>query len=129
MYNVLKQWKYNFSLKFSFNGHGDFTSWQQLVKHLLSREGTIRTLKVKTHRTEKMTDDEWVTLKEKDKSEKTSIEEWEDSKDMTISTILLCLTNNTLQDVLDLTDVINIWDKLESQYKYKSLTSRLYLKK
>jgi len=48
---------------------------------------------------------------------------------MTISTILLCLANNTLQEVLNLIDLIDIWDKLESQYKSKLLTTRLYLKK
>jgi len=35
-------------------------------------------------------------------------------KDMTINTILLCFTNNTFREVLDLTDPIDIWEKLES---------------
>ena len=52
-----------------------------------------------------------------------------DLKDMATSTIFLCLANNTLRKVLGLTDPIDIWDKLESWYKSKSLTSRLYLKK
>jgi len=37
---------------------------------LLSREGTIKALKIKTYRIEKITDDEWVALREKDKPEK-----------------------------------------------------------
>jgi len=49
---------------------GDFTLWQQQVKSLLSREGTIKALKIKTYRIEKITDDEWVALREKDKPEK-----------------------------------------------------------
>jgi len=51
---------------------------------------------MKTHRIEKMTDDEWMTLGGKDKPEKMSIEKWKDLKDMTTSTVLLCLTNNTI---------------------------------
>jgi len=58
-----------------------------------------------------------------------STEEWEDLKDMVTSTILLCLANNTVRKVLGLTDLIDIWDKLENQYKSKSLTNRLYLRK
>ena len=50
-------------------------------------------------------------------------------KDMTINTILLCFTNNTFREVLDLTDPIDIWEKLESRYKSKLLTNRLYLKR
>ncbi|VFQ73127.1 unnamed protein product [Cuscuta campestris] len=63
------------------------------------------------------------------KPEKLSEEEWEDLKDMATSTIFLCLANNTLRGVLGLTDPVDIWEKLESRYKSKSLTSRLYLKK
>jgi len=37
--------------------------------------------------------------------------------------------NNTYWEVLGLIDPIDIWNKLESWYKSKSLTSRLYSKK
>ncbi|VFQ76117.1 unnamed protein product [Cuscuta campestris] len=76
-----------------------------------------------------MMDAEWAKHRKNDKPEKLSEEEWEDLKDMTTSTICLCLANNTLREVLGLTDPVDIWDKLESRYKSKSLTSRLYLKK
>jgi len=59
----------------SFDGRGDFTLCQQWVNSLLTREGTIKALKVKIRMTEKMVDDEWVELTEKDKPEKTSKEE------------------------------------------------------
>ena len=49
--------------------------------------------------------------------------------DMATSTILLSHANNTLRNILGLTDPVNIWDKLESQYKSKSLIRMLYLKK
>ncbi|VFQ70645.1 unnamed protein product [Cuscuta campestris] len=76
-----------------------------------------------------MTDAEWAKHRKNDKPEKLSEEEWEDLKDMATSTICICLANNTLREVLGLTDPVDIWDKLESRYKSKSLTSRLYLKK
>ncbi|VFR00763.1 unnamed protein product [Cuscuta campestris] len=118
----------NVSVK-PFDGRGDFTLWQQRVKSVLTWEGTIKALKVKVQRTEKMTDAEWAKHRKNNKSEKLSEEEWEDLKDMATSTICLCLANNTLREVLGLTDPADIWDKLESRYKSKSLTSRLYLKK
>ena len=65
-------------------------------KSLRTQERTIKALKMKTRRTEKMTEDEWVPSKEKDKPEKMLTEDWEDLKDMTIGTILLYLANNTL---------------------------------
>jgi len=49
-------------------------------------------------------------------------EEGKDLKDMAMSTILLCLTNNTVREVRDLIDAVDIWGKLESQYKSKSVT-------
>ena len=55
-----------------------------------------------------MTDDEWLTYREKDKPEKMLVEEWEDLKDMATSTILLCLANNTLWEVLGVTDPVDI---------------------
>ena len=71
-----------------FDGRGDFTLWQQWVKSLLPREGTIKGLKMKTCRTRKTADNQWVTLKEKDKPKTMPTEEWEDLKDMATSTIL-----------------------------------------
>jgi len=76
-----------------------------------------------------MTDDEWLASRERDKPEKMSTEEWEDLKDMATSTILLCFANNILREIFGLTNLIGIWDKLESRYKSKLLTSMLYLKK
>ncbi|VFQ97231.1 unnamed protein product [Cuscuta campestris] len=107
-----------------FDGRGDFTLWKQRVKSVLTREGTIKALKVKVQRTEKMTDAEWAKHRKNDKPEKLSEEEWEDLKDMATSTICLCLANNTLREVLGLTDPVDIWDKLESRYKSKSLTTK-----
>ena len=74
-----------------------------------------------------MTDDEQVALRETDKPKKTSKEEQEDLKDVATNTILLCLTNNTLHQILSLTDLVDIWDKLKSRYKLKLLTKLVTL--
>jgi len=76
-------------------------------KTFADTERTIKALKLKTRRTENITHDEWVTSGEKDKLEKMSTEEWDDLKDMAISTILLSLVNNTLQEVLGLTALVD----------------------
>jgi len=91
-----------------FDCCANFTLWQQWVKSLLTQEGTINTSKVKTYRTEKMMDDEWMALKEKGQLEKMRTEEGEDLKDIATSAILLCLANNTLCEVFGLIDPIDI---------------------
>ena len=58
------------------------------MKSLLTRDGTIKALKVKTCKTQKMSDDECVALREKDKPEKMTTEEGEELKDMATCTIL-----------------------------------------
>ena len=54
-----------------------------------------------------------------------STEEWKDLKDMATGTILFYLANNILREVLGLIDPVDIWNKLESWYKSKSLTNSL----
>ena len=56
----------------------------------------MKALKLKARRIEKMMDDEWVALREKDRPEKMTTEEGEDLEDMATSAILLCLVSNTL---------------------------------
>ena len=48
---------------------------------------------------------------------------------MANSTIHLYLANNTLREVIELTDPAEVWAKLESRYKSKSLTNHLFLNK
>ena len=50
-------------------------------------------------------------------------------RDLANITIQLFLGNNTLREVINETDPTEAWAKLESRYKSKSLTNRLYLKK
>ena len=50
-------------------------------------------------------------------------------RDLVNNTIQLFLENITLREVINETDLEEAWEKLESIYKSKSLTNRLYLKK
>lgn len=95
-----------------FNGYNDFTLWQQRVKNILTREGLVKALNKKT-----------------EKPEKLSTEAWQDMRDLANSTIQLFLADNTLREVIGLDDPAEVWEKLMSRYKSKSLTNRLFLKK
>ncbi|KAG5548449.1 hypothetical protein RHGRI_013958 [Rhododendron griersonianum] len=95
-----------------FNGHKDFTLWQQRVRNILVREGLVKALKPKSKKPEEMKEDKW-----------------EEKRELTNSTIQLFLGNSTLREVINETDPAELWAKLESRYKSKSLTNRLSLKK
>jgi hypothetical protein len=62
-----------------------------------------------------MTNTEWEAHRQNDKPEKMTDEKWEDLKDMATSTISLCLANNTLWEVIGVTDLVDIWEILESR--------------
>ncbi|KAG5550011.1 hypothetical protein RHGRI_015095 [Rhododendron griersonianum] len=53
-----------------FNGHNDFTLWQQRVKSILTREGLVKALKKKSEKPEGVKDDKWVTALSKKSSMK-----------------------------------------------------------
>lgn len=95
-----------------FNGHNDFTLWQQRVKDILTREGLVKALKKKNDKPAGMDNDKWVEMRE-----------------LANSTIRLYLGNSTLREVINETDPAETWEKLESRHKSKSLTNRLSLKK
>ena len=46
----------------------------------------------------------------------------------TCATIRLCLSNQIMCHVMDKTSPKEIWDKLEEQFMFKTLTRKLYLK-
>ncbi|CAA7036386.1 unnamed protein product [Microthlaspi erraticum] len=55
-------------------------------------------------------------------------DEWTDMQEQAISTIRLCLLEDVMLQVEDLTTCKEIWEKLENLYMSKSLSSKLYLK-
>ena len=95
-----------------FNGQNDFTRWQQRVKNILTREGKVKALK-----------------RVPEKPEAMKVKEWQEMRALANSTIQLYLGNNTLREVINEMDPVELWVKLESRYKAKSLTNRLSLKK
>ena len=70
------------------------------------------------------------TLKKKsEKPEDVTDAKWEEMREFANSTIQLYLGNSTLREVINEMDPAELWAKLESRYKSKSLTNRLSLKK
>ena len=63
------------------------------------------------------------------KAKKLKDEEWQEMRELANSTIQLYLGNTTLREVINESDPAELWAKLESRYKSKSLTNRLSLKK
>jgi len=53
---------------------------------------------------------------------------WKEMDDKALSTIQLCLSDATLQEVLSEMTAMGLWKKLEETYMKKSLTNRLRLK-
>lgn len=54
--------------------------------------------------------------------------DWKELQAMVVAPIRLCLTNNMMYFVMDEESLVTIWQKLKSQYMYKSLTNKLYFK-
>ena len=81
------------------------------MKNILTREGCAKALKPKSEKPEKLKD-----------------EEWQEMRELANSTIQLYLGNTTLQEVINESDPAELWAKLESRYKCKSLMNRLSLK-
>ena len=105
-------WANSFALQFKaerFDGKGSFTLWQR-VKGILVQQGSMRALKGKDSKPEMMTK-----------------EEWEDLESECVSTIRLCIADNTINNVIDEDSAPALWEKLEKLYLGKSLTTKLNL--
>ena len=55
-------------------------------------------------------------------------DKWEEMQTQACATIRLCLTDQIIYYVMDITSPKQIWDKLEKQFMSKMLTRKLYLK-
>ena len=93
-----------------FDGKRSFTLWQRRLKDILVQQGSMRALKGKNSKPEKMTK-----------------EEWEDLELECISTIRLCILDNIINNVIDEDSAPALWKKLEKLYLGKSLTMKLNL--
>ena len=76
------------------NGHNDFTLWQQRVKNILTREGYVKALQPKFEKPTNLKNGEW-----------------QEKKDLTNSMIQLYVGKNTLREVINETDLTDLWAK------------------
>ena len=86
-----------------FDGTGNFGSWQTRVKDLLAQQGISRALNEK-------------------KLAKVDDDKWEEMQAQACATIRLCLIDQIIYHVMDITSPKQIWDKLEEQFMSKTLT-------
>ncbi|KAI8538560.1 hypothetical protein RHMOL_Rhmol09G0113400 [Rhododendron molle] len=100
-----------FSLE-RFNGSDNFTLWQRRVKDILVQQGLARVLKGKDTKPATMKDDEWEELESR-----------------CVSTIRLCIADNTINHVMDEDLASALGEKLEKLYLAKSLTNKSHLKR
>ena len=79
------------------------------MKDLLAQQGISRALNEK-------------------KPAKVDDDKWEEMQAQACATIRLCLSDQIMYHVMDITSQMQIWDKLEEQFMSKTLTRKLYLK-
>jgi len=89
-----------------FDGTGNFGLWQTRVKDLLAQQGISKALNEK-------------------KPAKVDDDKWEEMQAQACATIRLCLTDQIMYHVMDITSPKKIWDKLEEQFMSKTLTQKL----
>jgi hypothetical protein len=92
-----------------FDGTGNFGLWQRRVKDLLAQQSLQKALR--ETKPADMDDTDWAEMKEK-----------------AAGLIRLCVSDDVMHLILDLTTPKEVWDKLESQYMEKSLMNKLYAK-
>ena len=92
-----------------FDGTANSGLWQTRVKNLLAQQGISRAFNVK-------------------KLTKVDDDKWEEMQAQACPTIWLCLSDQIMYHVMDITSSKQIWDKLEEQFMSKTLTQKLYLK-
>ena len=95
-----------------FDGKSNFLLWKMRVMVLLAKEGVYKALLGKEKRPEKMEEDEWVDMDVRARA-----------------TIVLCLADEVLYNVMGEVTAAAMWCKLEGLYMTKSFSNKLYMKK
>ena len=95
-----------------FNGKSNFLLWKMRVISLLVKEGTHKALLGIEKKLSKMEDDEWNDIDFRAKA-----------------TIILCLSDEILDNVINKETTAGLWCRLESLYMKKSLSNKLFKKK
>ena len=95
-----------------FNGKGNFTLWQIRVRAYLVSQGLHKTLLGRDTKPEAMKD-----------------EEWEEMDLKALSIIQLCLSDEVMFNVIEVTTAMEMWSKLQGLYMKRSLSTKLYWKR
>src|SRR3954468_2183433 len=95
-----------------FDGKVNFLLWKMRVTSLLVKEGTHKSL-------------QRISKKPSDMGE----DDWKDIDYRARATIILCLSDEVLYNVMNEDTAAGLWSKLESLYMTKSLSNKLYTKK
>ena len=95
-----------------FDGKVNFLLWKMRVMSLLLKEGTHRTLQGISKKPSDMDEDDWQDMDYKARA-----------------TIVLCLSDEVLYNVMNEESTAGLWSRLESLYMMKSLSNKLYTKK
>ena len=90
-----------------FGGKSNFLLWKMRVTSLLVKEGTHKALLSIEKKPSKMEDDKWEAK----------------------ATIILCLSDEVLYNVMNEETTADLWCRLESLYMTKSLSNMLFMKK
>ena len=92
-----------------FEGTGNFALWQTRVKDLLAQQGCLKALRDV-------------------KPAKMDNDDWEELQMQAAGIIRLCLSDQVMYHVMDENVPKKIWEKLESQFMSKTVTTKVYLK-
>src|SRR3954465_15299856 len=95
-----------------FDGEVNFLLWKMRVMSLLVKEETYQALQGIRKKPSTMGEDDWKKIDVKAKA-----------------TIVLCLSDEVLYNVLNEDTGAEMWNRLESLYMTKSLSNKLYVKK
>ena len=94
-----------------FDRKSNFLLWNMRIISLLVKEGTHKALLGIEKRPSKMKDDEWNDINFRAKA-----------------TIILCLSDKILYNVMNEKTTVGLWCRLESLYMVKSLSNKLFMK-
>src|SRR3954465_2689939 len=95
-----------------FDGKVNFLLWKMQVTSLLVKEGIHRALQGISKKPSDMDEDDWQDMDYKARA-----------------TIVLCLSDEVLYNVMNEESGAGVWSRLESLYMTKSLSNKLYTKK
>src|SRR5436190_880344 len=95
-----------------FDGKVNFLLWKMRVTSLLVKEWTYQALQGIRKKPSTMGEDDWKEIDIKAKA-----------------TIILCLSDEVLYNVMNEETAAGMWNRLESLYMTKSLSNKLYVKK